>query len=71
MSNHSVSNGGRRNTRDRFCKHCEKRFSPSVGWQRFCSRKCGDVVRQRRRAKKVRAALRIAEGLKLEAKGNG
>jgi len=33
---------------------CGKEFEPKTEWQKYCSRKCGYTVKNRRRAKWVR-----------------
>ena len=41
------------------CDNCGKEFTPRIGNQRFCSRKCSDLKWQADRAAARRASLRV------------
>jgi hypothetical protein len=40
---------------------CKKRFRPGRGWGKYCSAKCGNLARDRRRRAKARKALKFYE----------
>lgn len=42
---------------------CGKEFEPKRPWQRYHAKGCGDKVRQERRKKRVRKALRLVDSL--------
>jgi hypothetical protein len=55
-----MSNGNKRT-----CKRtkCRKKFTPTKPWQKFCTLKCGDLERQRRRREEFRKLKKAANGL--------
>ena len=52
-------------------KGCGKTFTSKMPWRKYCSPQCGDRVRQAKRAKRVRAALAMAEDRQMEERANG
>lgn len=55
------SNGTETRLKRRRCLHCRRWFVPKKDWQQYCSVVCGDKVRQRRRAERIKAALAAQE----------
>ncbi len=45
----------------RRCELCRRWFVPKKDWQQYCSVTCGDKVRSKRRAERVKAALAAQE----------
>jgi len=45
----------------RRCELCRRWFVPAKDWQQFCSKVCGDKVRSKRRADRIRKALAAEE----------
>jgi hypothetical protein len=43
------------------CPECKREFDKERPWQRYCSAKCGERQRYKRRARRVRKALAMAE----------
>ena len=54
-----MSNGKRR------CKRakCRKKFTPNKPWQKYCTLRCGDLERQRRRREQFRIFKKAATAI--------
>ena len=57
-----MTNGNGTKLRRKRCGLCRRFFSPKTTWQEYCSVVCGDRVRQKRRAERIRKALAAEKG---------
>lgn len=51
------------------CPECKKDFEKTRPWQRYCSDPCGQRQRNKRRAKRVKKALQMADEHSAERHG--
>jgi len=56
-----MNNGNETKLKRKRCGLCRRWFTPRKPWQEFCTTVCGDKVRQRRRAERIKAALAAVE----------
>lgn len=60
-----MSNGsGTAIAETRICPVCDKEFVPVVAHQKYDRERCGDVYRHRRRAARIREAVRLLDKFK-------
>lgn len=44
------------------CPACDRIYTKTRDWQRWCSDRCGNIMRLRRRAKRVAQAMKLLKG---------
>lgn len=61
----------RRSIADKRCRNCGDKFTPKRPHQVYCEEACGVEYRNERRAKRVRAALALAEDQRMKEQPYG